>query len=456
MKFMNNPIRTKNVRNAALDVLIKISKQQAYSHLLLNETVMKKQLSDRDVPLLTEMVYGTLQYQRKLDFILEAFSKKSLDKMEHWVLILLRLSVYQMVYLDRVPDHAVLNEAVTIAEKRGHKGISGMVNGILRAIQREGLPDTVAIEPLSRRIAIETSHPDWMIERWTRQYGEEMARRIAEGNLSYPITSARVNTLVNSQDDLLNEWTEQGLTCEKGPWLDESIRVSKGVISKTAAFKEGRCSIQDEGSMLVTQLLNPMPGERVLDACAAPGGKSTHIAERMKDQGELISLDIHQHKMKLIDAQAERLGIGMIQAQVTDAREVADVYDEASFDRILVDAPCSGLGVIQRKPDLKWSKSEEDIDRLIVIQKAILDSVWPLLKPGGIMIYSTCSVDKEENENQVKAFLGRHQDASIEPEFNKRLPEAIRTSSMINETGIQLIPAEFGTDGFYMTAILKQ
>ncbi|AOM83238.1 Ribosomal RNA small subunit methyltransferase B [Salisediminibacterium beveridgei] len=453
---MNNQIRTGNVRNAALDVLIKIAKQQAYSHLLIDETVKKKELSEKDIPLLTEMVYGTLQYQRKLDFYIGGYSKKPLDKLENWVLILLRLSVYQMVYLDRVPDHAVLNEAVMIAGKRGHKGISGMVNGILRAIQREGLPDTSGISPEFRKIAIETSHPDWMIKRWIEQYGEEIARRIAEGNLSYPITSARVNTLLTVREELIKEWVDSGMNCEAGPWLDESIRVTKGVISKTQAFKEGRCSIQDEGSMLVTQLLNPQPRERVLDACAAPGGKSSHIAERMDNQGELISLDIHEHKVKLIQSQAERLGISMIQPVLQDARTVSTAFEEASFDRILLDVPCSGLGVIQRKPDLKWSKSEQDIERLTVIQRDILDHVWPLLKSGGIMVYSTCTVDREENENQVKDFLKKHPDAIIEPGFEKRLPEEIRTSPMANETGIQLIPAQYGTDGFYMTAILKQ
>lgn len=453
---MNKPIRTGNVRNAALDVLIKIAKQQAYSNLLIDETVKKKELSEKDVPLLTEMVYGTLQYQRKLDYFIESYSKKPLDKLEHWVLILLRLSVYQLVYLDRVPDHAVLNEAVMIAGKRGHKGISGMVNGILRAIQREGLPDTTGISPEVRKIAIETSHPDWMIERWIKQYGEKTARDIAEGNLSYPITSARVNILKTTRKQLIAEWVDAGLSCEAGPWLEESIRVTKGVISRTKAFKEGRCSIQDEGSMLVTQLLNPQAGERVLDACGAPGGKSSHIAERMNNQGELISLDIHEHKVNLIKSQAERLGISMIQAVLTDARTVSNTYEEATFDRILIDAPCSGLGVIQRKPDLKWSKSEHDIERLTVIQSDILDNVWPLLKSGGIMVYSTCTVDREENENQVKDFLKRHPDAEIEPGFEERLPNAIRTSALINETGVQLIPAQFGTDGFYMTAILKQ
>lgn len=445
-----------NVRDAALDVLIKISKDQAYSHLLLNETVMKKQIKEVDVPLLTEIVYGTLQHQRKLDYYISAFSKKELAKLDKWVLILLRLSVYQMDALDRVPDHAILNEAVRIATRRGHQGIAGMVNGILRSIQREGTPDLDEIKDNEERLAIETSHPDWLIKRWIRHYGFETAYQIAHGNVAYPVSSARVNLLKGTREDLMKEWTSEGLQVTESPYLDEAVRVNKGVISRTAAFKDGRCSIQDEGSMMVTGLLDPKPGMKVLDACAAPGGKTSHIAERMHDEGELFAMDIHKHKIKLIDAQAERLGLSVIRGVKGDARLARDQFDEASFDCILVDAPCSGLGVIQRKPDLKWTKSEQDIERLTVIQQEILKQIWPLLKPGGRLVYSTCTIDFEENEGQAVHFVREQEDADFEADFLLRLPIAVQASSYAKDNGIQLIPGQFGTDGFFMTSIVKR
>ncbi|ADH99201.1 16S rRNA (cytosine(967)-C(5))-methyltransferase RsmB [Salisediminibacterium selenitireducens] len=445
-----------NVRDAALDVLIKISKDQAYSHLLLNETVMKKKIKEVDVALLTEIVYGTLQHQRRLDYYVSAFSKKELNKLENWVLILLRLSVYQMHFLDRVPDHAILNEAVRIASKRGHKGIAGMVNGILRSVQREGVPDLEEIEDPKERLAIETSHPDWLIQRWISHYGFETAHRIAHGNLSYPVSSARVNRMKVTREELMHEWTEEGLQITASPYLEEAVRVDKGVISRTAAFREGRCSIQDEGSMMVTGLLDPKPGMRVLDSCAAPGGKTSHIAERMNDEGELYAMDIHKHKIKLIDAQAERLGLSVVHGLKGDARLAGEQLEEESFDCILVDAPCSGLGVIQRKPDLKWTKSERDIERLTVIQGEILKQVWPLLKPGGRLVYSTCTIDYEENEGQVTHFVNETADADFEADFLNRLPEPVQTSSFANQSGIQLIPGQYGTDGFFMTSIVKR
>lgn len=453
---MSNEKSRGNVREAALDVLLKIEKNQAYSNLLLNDTIKKLTVSAKDVPLLTEMVYGTIQQQKKLDFYLEAYSKKPLNKLEVWVHLLLRLTVYQLVFLDRIPDHAAINEAVEIAKNRGHKGISGMVNGILRSMLRSDLPNTEIIEDKVERLAVETSHPEWLLNRWIEQIGFAKTKEIAIANLTTPVHSVRVNTTRMSKQDVIDSLEEEGLEVEESPNVEESLRVKRGSIVNTKAFQEGWISIQDEGSMLVSHVLDPKPGERILDACAAPGGKSTHMAERMSNKGEIKSIDIHPHKVKLIMNQQERLGLTIIDGQVHDARLLIDNYKPETFDRILVDAPCSGLGVIQRKPDLKWAKREGDIQRLSVIQQEIIESIWPLLKKGGRLVYSTCTIDHEENENVITTFVDRHDDAGFEENFIERLPKVMSEKSNQTEGRIQLYPGEFDTDGFFISSVIKQ
>ncbi|WP_088033670.1 16S rRNA (cytosine(967)-C(5))-methyltransferase RsmB [Evansella clarkii] len=444
-----------NVREAALDVLLKIEKNQAYSNLLLNDTIKKTKLNQKDIPLLTELVYGTLQYKKTLDFYLKPFSKRPIEKLELWVLILLRLTLYQIVYLDRIPERAAVHEAVQIAKKRGHQGISGMVNGILRTIQRKGLPSFETIEDSEERLAVETSHPEWLIARWTDQFGKERTRLMSQANLKHPLHTARVNTVKTDRDTVIKSLQEEGIEAEPSSRVPDSIVVKKGSLSGTEAFRKGWLTIQDEGSMLVAFALAPAGGDRILDACAAPGGKSTHIAEKMNDEGEVVSLDIHKHKVGLIKEQKERLGLTIISPQVMDARKAHEFFEEEAFDKILVDAPCSGLGVIQRKPDLKWTKTPEDVARLSSIQKEILNEVWPLLKKGGRLVYSTCTVDKEENEAVIDSFVEAHKDASFDNGFSGRLPESFQQSAGAGEGKLQLFPGEHETDGFFISAVVK-
>lgn len=447
-------MKRENVRNVAIDILLKIEKQQAYSNLLLNETIKKTNLSEKDVPLLTELVYGTIQYKKRLDFYISKFSKKPLSKLDDWVLILLRITLYQMIFLDRIPYRAAVYEGVQIAKKRGHRGIANMVNGILRSIQRKGLPDFSIIDDEIQRIAVKTSHPTWLIERWIEQYGKEQTLMMAEANLTHPIHTARVNVLKTTVEHVIDALSKEGVKAERSEQIEESIVISSGAVAKTEAFKNGLITIQDEGSMLVAYALNPKEDERILDACAAPGGKSTHIAEKMNDRGKVISLDIHDHKVNLIKEQQNRLNISSIEAVTMDARDALYHFEKESFDRILVDAPCSGLGVIQRKPDIKWTKSIEDIYRLAKVQREILEAVWPLLKVNGLLVYSTCTVDKEENEQLITKFVEDHHDAAFDRTLKKRVPEAFQ--ALASDFGwLQLFPGMIGTDGFFIAAVKK-
>lgn len=442
-----------NVRNVAVEILLQIEKNQAYSNLLLNSSIKKHKVNDKDIGLLTELVYGTLQRRQTLDYILTSYLKKQ-KKIEAWVRILLRISIYQMVYLDRIPERAVLYEAVEIAKTRGHKGIASFVNGVLRSFQRDGIPNYDSITDPIELLAIKTSHPNWLVEKWVNQFGYEETEKMCEANLIPPSQTARVNQIKTTVDDLYLDLTDKGIMVERGDLSEDAIKGMKGNLAVTDAFKDGYLSIQDESSMLVAKILNPQEGEKILDACAAPGGKSTHIAERMKGTGTVHSIDLHEHKVRLIQQQADRLELKNISPQALDSRLAGEHFENESFDRILVDAPCSGFGVIRRKPDIKYTKTQEDILKLADLQNKILQAVAPLLKRNGVLVYSTCTIDHEENSDVIQLFLKDHPEFEREESLKDLLPEKL--NPYIKNGEIQLLPHYFGTDGFYIASLRKK
>ncbi|MFE8699025.1 16S rRNA (cytosine(967)-C(5))-methyltransferase RsmB [Cytobacillus sp. FJAT-54145] len=442
-----------NVRESALNLLETIEKNQSYSNLLLNNVIKKNDINAKDVGLLTELTYGTLQRKMTLDFYLQPFLNNK-KKIESWVIQLLRLTLYQMVYLDKIPDRAAIFEAVEIAKRRGHKGIAGVVNGVLRSIQREGLPSLDTITDQAERLSVETSHPVWLVKRWINQLGYDKAKEMCEINLTAPLQTGRVNTARISREECLKKLQDEGFQVEESPIIPEAIKCLKGNLANSNAFKEGYVTIQDESSMLVAYALGLEQGETVLDACAAPGGKSTHIAEKLQNTGQVISLDLHEHKVKLIGENAERLGLTNIETRALDSRKVQEHFSKETFDRILLDAPCSGLGVMRRKPDMKYTKKEQDVAQLHTIQLSLLHSVAPLLKKGGILVYSTCTVDQEENEHVMKLFLKENQDFEEDSSVSDRMPKAIRP--LMNDFDLQILPQDFGSDGFYIASLRKK
>jgi 16S rRNA (cytosine967-C5)-methyltransferase len=446
-------MKNKNVREVALETLLAIEKNQAYSNLLLNKMIEKHQLSSKDVGLLTEIVYGTIQRRDTLDYFLSPFLKKP-SKLEVWVKVLLRLSLYQMLYLDRVPDRAAIYEAVEIAKKRGHKGIASMVNGVLRAVQREGVPSLEKIADPVERLAVETSHPIWLVKRWVKQFGMDEARKMCETNLLPPEQTARVNIARITVEEAIERLRQEGVEVTNGDVAPEAIKAVKGNLAHTLAYKEGYLTIQDESSMLVAKALGAKENEYVLDSCAAPGGKSTHIAELMHNTGQVVSLDIHDHKVKLIQEQAERLHLTNIQTKVLDSRKVSEYFEKESFDKILVDAPCTGFGVLRRKPDIKYAKTENDIRQLAKIQREILAAVAPLLKKGGILVYSTCTIDQEENSDVIEDFLRHHPQFNLDETLKERLPEKVQP--YVSEGNLQILPHYFGSDGFFIASLRKK
>ncbi|MDM5189571.1 16S rRNA (cytosine(967)-C(5))-methyltransferase RsmB [Bacillus sp. DX4.1] len=440
-----------NVRELALDGLIQVEKSGAYSNLLLNNLIEKSEIDKKDIGLLTEIVYGTIQRRDTLDYYLQPFLRK---KVEAWVKVLLRLSLYQMLYLDRVPERAVIHEAVEIAKRRGHKGIAGMVNGVLRSIQREGVPSVDEIENPEKRLAVATSHPEWLVHEWVTAYDLDTAQKMCEVNLLPPVSAARVNVAKGTVEEAITLLQNEGVQAKRGDLSEDAIQIEKGNVAHTEAFRQGFLSIQDESSMLVARALNPEAGDTVLDSCAAPGGKTTHIAELLNGTGQVMSLDLHPHKVRLIQQQAKRLDLDNVETKALDARKVQEHFENESFDKILVDAPCSGFGVIRRKPDIKLGKGKEDSERLSTIQLAILEKVAPLLKEGGRLVYSTCTIEKIENEQVIEQFLQAHPEFEWDSTVKERMPEKV--SPYINEGQLRILPHYFATDGFYIACLRKR
>ncbi|WP_010630998.1 16S rRNA (cytosine(967)-C(5))-methyltransferase RsmB [Sporolactobacillus vineae] len=444
-----------SARETALDLLLSISKNKSYSQIALNEMLSSASLNGRDKALVTTLVYGVLQHSRTLDYILAFYV--SGKKPDLWVDLLLRLSLYQKIYLDRIPDHAIVNEAARIAGKRGHHGIVGFVNAVLRRFLREGVPDLNRIQPESKRLSIQYSHPEWLLSLWAGQWDSDTAVKIAESDNQAPPSFVRVNRLHTDRHELEAILEQDGMQTEPGRLSPDCLEIKGGHIAGTRAFATGLMTIQDESSMLVADAVAPEKGMTVLDACAGPGGKTTHLGERMQNSGQIIALDLHEHKTKLIDQSAKRLGVTNIRTKAMDAREAGSFFSPASFDRLLLDVPCSGLGVIRRKPEIRWDKSPEDLGHLAEIQNALLERTSTLVRSGGWLVYSTCTVNRDENDRRLTGFLSRHPEFEWEPDFFRRLPEALKQCRVTPDSSmIQLFPFQFNTDGFFIGCLRRK
>lgn len=450
--------RSAGAREIALEALTAIEQEGAYSNLALHDALVRHRPEPREAALATELVYGTIQRRNTIDAVLNRTVSKGVEKLQPWVRSLLRLSAYQLFYLDRVPPHAAVSEAVAIAKRRGHAGISGLVNAVLRKLSvRPGPPQVPEGMSGAERIAFLHSHPQWLIEEWIAAFGEEQAERIAAANNAPPRVSVRVNRLKTSREALLRQLNQAGMEAvpsEVSP--DGVIITSGGNAAHTAAYKEGLCTVQDESSMLVAAMANPKPNMRVLDCCAAPGGKTTHLAELMGDRGEVIACDIHPHKIDLIQANASRLGLASIRPIAADAAKLHEQFEEASFDLVVLDAPCSGYGVIRRKPDIKWTKTREESRAVAQLQYKLLSSVHRLVKPGGLLVYSTCTLAERENGEQIARFLSEHPEFTLDPQGLDGFPPAVAERCAAGEGQLLITPADFGSDGFYMARLIRR
>ena len=360
------------------------------------------------------------------------------------------LAIYQMQYLDKVPDHAIFNETIEIAKVRGHAGTRKFVTGVLHAIKRKGLRNFDDLTA-AQRLSVEESIPQWIIDQLISKVGLEKTTQIARAVNQAPHDSLRVNTGKVKISELQAQLKEEEIATSLSKIASEGLVADKGFLAGTTEFKQGDFIIQDESAMLAVESMDVQPGQKILDACAAPGGKTTQIATALASQGEVVALDIHQHKLKLIKRNAERLGVAnVIHPQLLDARK-AGKLGNARFDQILVDAPCSGIGLMRRKPEVRYEKTLQDSQQLAQIQLQILDAVAPTLKPGGKLTYSTCTILPSENQTVVDQFLKNHSDFKQVKTQTKKAVKDQRTA-----LGLTIYPDDFGSDGFFIATLVKK
>lgn len=432
-------------RSMALDCLLACEKQGAWSDGYLKQAIGKAGLSGRDAGLCTRLAYGVLQNQMLLDWHLDRFSSVPTEKMEPSVRGALRLGLYQLLFLDRIPAHAAVSEAVAMAKaKSRNPRAAGLVNAVLRAVDRERKEGLKQPEELSVRY----SHPEWIVKEfsYTLPAGEVEAL-LAADNAPVP-TMAQVNTLKTSSADLAAELTAAGVAVTPHTWLDDCLELAEtGSLEELPAFREGKFYIQDAAAKLAVLAAGLEPGMRVLDACAAPGGKSFASAIRMKCKGNILSCDIHPHKRGLIEAGAARLGLTNIKAAVMDAKTFEPSLEKA-FDLVIADVPCSGLGIIRKKPDIRY-KAPEPLKELPKVQRAILDNVSQYVRPGGTLVYATCTLLRRENEDVVNGFLAENE---MFTPGSFLLPGPMGTV----EGMITFWPHRHGTDGFFFAKLQRR
>lgn len=444
-------------RALALQVLLKGHRSRAYPDQILREMLDRyPDLSLRDRALVYQLVLGVLRWQGKIDWIIRQVSLRPLEKLSLKTLTILRLGVFQLLFLSRIPPSAAVNESVNLA-KNGEEWSTGFINGVLRSIlRRKGTFPFPSPEDPIPYLAVNYSHPVWLVEEWLRIWGFEKTREFCQANLEIPPSTLRVNTLKIGRDVLLPKLRRLASQTEAAAYSPEGVRMISPLkpLQQTEFFKEGLFQIQDEASQLISFILDPQPGERILDLCAGFGGKASHLAQLMKNRGIIRAVDHNPRKLKDLMKNVHRLGVSIIRGWVGDAAG-EDLFpkDSPPFDRILLDAPCTGWGVIRRNPDLKWRLTDEDSPRLADQQNKFLQKAAKWLKSKGVLVYATCTLSPTENEHVVARFLEEHLDFSLE-DVSSFLPG--KAKGLADGQGFyRTWPPLHGTDGFFAARMIK-
>ena len=439
------------VREIALKTVYKINKEEAYSNIALDEMIKdnRKKLDDRDIGFISELVYGITTWKLTLDEIIKKYSKIRLKKISPWILNILRMGIYQIVFLDKVPKSAAVNESVNLAKRYGHKSSSNFVNAILRNVEKHDYEEFFQIEDDIERISKTTSMPTWIIEELLKENNIQFVEEICKNSNIKPKVTIRINTLKINKEEMEKLLKERNIEFEEGKLENFLILDKVKHIENLDIYKEGYFTIQDEGAGLIAYMLKPRENEIVLDACSSPGGKTTYMAEMMEDKGKIVAFDLHEHRVKLVEENAKRLGIHIIKTKCEDASIYKEEYKE-KFDKILLDVPCLGLGVLKRKPDIKWKRKKEDIEEITKVQKEILETCSKYLKTGGQLVYSTCSILKEENEDIIQEFLKKHTD------FEQISLNEEKYEVNINKNGNIQLYQNIENDGFFISKLQKK
>ena len=447
----------KSARRIALEVLYKIEVKNAYSRVALDSTLSAHELSKEDRALVTELVYGVIRRLNTLDWVLNTYSfKQKVEGFSPYVRNILRLGAYQLMYLDRIPAYAAINESVEMSKEFGHSGIVSLVNAVLRAIgdnvKEIHYPDQQ--KNLSQYLSIIYSHPQWLITRWLSRLGEKETIKLCEINNQAPPLSIRTNALKNTREELISSLEKENLKVEVSSVAPGGLKIRDFIsLPQLESFRRGLFTVQGESSQLISYILAPRPGETVLDACAAPGGKSTHMAELMNNTGSIIALDVRKPRVEMIKENCRRLGVTNVKAELLDATKVSSLYSK-KVDRCLVDAPCSSLGIIQSQPEVRWNRDYRGaLVKMPQLQYAILEEASLCVKPKGVLVYAVCSLEPEEGEKIIEKFLKDRPLFHLES-VRPYLP--VSQEELVDENGfLKIYPHRHHMDGMFACRMVR-
>ena len=418
-------------RRTAFQILLEVEEEKAFSNLSSNKYI--KQNNPENPAFVRELVYGVLSNKLLLDYYLNLLIPSGIEKVKKREKTLLRMGLYQLKFMKNIPQYAAVNETVSLA-KSLCRGREGFINGVLRGYIKKQGELQLPCDDTDEILSVKYSFSPWIIKMWKKQYGQESTIKLMEASNSRPVLCIRVNLMKTTVEELSHLLSEKGMVVDKGRYSDIVLYVSGSNILDLEEYKKGLFSIQDETSVLACQYLEPRPEDLVIDTCASPGGKTSAIGEMMDNKGKIISCDIYPHKLELIKKQADRLGITIIETNLLDGIK-GDKALSGKADKVLVDAPCSGLGVIRKKPEIKY-KEQKDIQKLIKVQSDILNNASYYVKPNGVLLYSTCTINKDENDEQIEKFIKTHEDFEILYEK-------------------QFLPTD-GLDGFFICKMMKK
>ncbi|MBE6671840.1 MAG: 16S rRNA (cytosine(967)-C(5))-methyltransferase RsmB [Ruminococcaceae bacterium] len=438
------------VREIAFQSLLKCEKNHSYPNIEIDSMIEKHNFSSNDRAFYTVLVYGTIEKKITLDYIISQLSSRDIEKIDKEILVILRMGVYQIMFMGGVPDHAACNESVQLCAKNNKKSASGFVNALLRELLRK--KDVIKYPDKKKTpvkyLSVMYSYPEWLCEMWQNDYGFDKCESVLSSLNNSPDMTLRVNTEKTSVAKVLEYLSEKEIKAEKGLYAKNAVRLTQSYpVSQLDVLKNGEVFVQDEASQLCAEVLDAKCGQTVIDTCSCPGGKSFSVALNMQNQGRVYSFDLHANKLSLIEKGAKKLGIDIIKTKAHDGSSYLEEL-KGCADRVLVDAPCSGLGVIAKKPDLRY-KEKSAIERLPDIQYRILNSSAEYVKSGGVLVYSTCTLNIRENENVVQRFLEEHKD--FEP-FDFDLGDKIKSQNGM----LTLYPDVHSTDGFFISRFIRK
>ncbi|MBF7095856.1 16S rRNA (cytosine(967)-C(5))-methyltransferase RsmB [Alkalibacter mobilis] len=446
--MIENNYRIKSARGTAISILYDIEEKGSYTNIILKKKLDEGSLSQVDKGLVKAIVYGTEKNKLFLDSVIASFTKKSLKSISPWILAILRTGIYQILYLDKVPSFAIVNECVEISKSVDKGRGSGFVNGVLRNVARN------ADQIKSREIPenLKYSVPKWLFDFVKSFYGSRFTTEFFKASMDEPELNIRVNTLKTNKLELQDILRSEGIESFSNKYVYDSLKTLGMVnISDLESYKKGLYIIQDEGAMLSVEAMDLKDGNTVLDMCAAPGGKTTHIAQKI-GSGTVVARDVHKHKIKLIEDNLKRMGMKNAICQLHDGSMPPDRDELESYDSVLLDAPCSGIGIIRRKPDIKYNLTPKKLHELQLIQKNLILNAYDSLKKGGLLVYTTCTINPRENQGVVDFLLKKRPDCEIDREF-----EANIFNGLVDENGfVKLFPNVHGTDGFFIARIRKK